>query len=58
MKSILFDYETNAHLIDDFNYLDTVKELKDKLFDWMRRTDDPLLNGKFKDHRTKPPLKY
>ena len=46
------------NLVNDFNYIDAVKELKDKLFDWMRRTDDPLLKGKIKEHRGKPPLKY
>jgi len=46
------------NLIDDLEYKETIKELKSKLFDWMKRTDDPLLKGKVKDRRAKPPVKY
>ena len=52
------DPDEQTNLIDDLNYKETAKELKDKLLDWMRRTDDPLLKGKIKDRRSKPPLKY
>jgi N-sulfoglucosamine sulfohydrolase len=52
------DPNERNNLIDNSNYKEIVKELKDKLFDWMRRTDDPILKGKIKDQRVEPPLKF
>jgi len=52
------DPNEQNNLIADINYKETAKELKDKLMDWMRRTEDPLLKGKIEDQRSEPPLKY
>jgi arylsulfatase A-like enzyme len=52
------DPNEQNNLIADINYIETAKELKDKLMDWMRRTEDPLLKGKIEDRRSEPPLKY
>jgi arylsulfatase A-like enzyme len=46
------------NLIDDPSYKDIAKELKDKLFEWMKRTDDPILKGKIKDLHQKPPMRF
>ncbi|TFG11516.1 MAG: sulfatase [Promethearchaeota archaeon] len=58
----LYDLEDDPieqnNLIDNSNYKEIIKELKDKLFSWMRRTDDPLLKGKIEDRRSEPPLKF
>jgi N-sulfoglucosamine sulfohydrolase len=52
------DPNEQNNLIDNPNYEEIIKELKDKLIDWMRRTEDPLLKGKIKDLRVEPPLKF
>jgi hypothetical protein len=52
------DPSEQNNLIDDVNYKKVIKELKEKLFDWMKETNDPLLKGKIKDRRTDPPLKF
>jgi len=39
-------------------YNDVLLELRQKLFNWMKKTEDPLLKGKIKDERQKPPRKY
>lgn len=52
------DPDERNNLIDDLSYKETAKELKDKLLDWMSRTNDPLLKGKIQDRRSEPPLKY
>ena len=39
-------------------YNDALLELRQKLHSWMEKTDDPLLKGKIKDERQKPPKKY
>ncbi len=39
-------------------YNDILLELRQKLFNWMKNTDDPLLKGKIKDERQKPPKRY
>lgn len=37
---------------------DVLLEFRLKLHNWMKKTDDPLLKGKIKDERHKPPKKY
>jgi len=39
-------------------YNDVLLELRQKLHNWMEETNDPLLKGKIKDERQKPPRKY
>ncbi len=39
-------------------YNDVLLEFRLKLHNWMKKTDDPLLKGKIKDERQKPPKKY
>jgi len=39
-------------------YNDVLLEFRLKLHYWMKKTDDPLLKGKMKDERRKPPKKY
>jgi N-sulfoglucosamine sulfohydrolase len=39
-------------------YNDVLLELRQKLYNWMEKTNDPLLKGKIKDERQKPPRKY
>ena len=46
------------NLIDDPNYKVVASELKDKLYDWMKRTNDPILKGKINDLRQKPPNRF
>ena len=46
------------NLIDDPNYKDIVKELRNKLYEWMKRTDDPILKGKIKHLRQEPPIRF
>ena len=58
LYDLINDPSEENNLIDDINYKETMKELKDKLFDWMRRTEDQILKGKIKDQRSEPPLKY
>ncbi|MEJ2296302.1 MAG: hypothetical protein P8Y23_16255, partial [Candidatus Lokiarchaeota archaeon] len=52
------DPSEQNNLINNINYREAIKELKDKLLNWMRDTDDPILQGKIKDRRSEPPLKY
>ncbi|MFW9820009.1 MAG: sulfatase [Candidatus Thorarchaeota archaeon] len=46
------------NLIDDNNYKEIAGRLKNKLYHWMRRTNDPILKGKIKDLRQKPPIRF
>lgn len=39
-------------------YNDVLLEFRLKLHNWMKKTDDPLLKGKIKDEKFKPPKKY
>jgi len=32
--------------------------MKEKLFNWMKKADDPILNGKIKDLRREPATYY
>lgn len=47
-----YDLETDPaekkNLINHPDYQEQIQELKDKLDDWMKETDDPLLKGKIK----------
>jgi N-sulfoglucosamine sulfohydrolase len=47
-----------CNLIDDHSYKKIVETLKNRLYEWMRRTNDPILKGKIKDLRQKPPLRF
>ncbi|MFX1324286.1 MAG: sulfatase [Promethearchaeota archaeon] len=53
----LYDLENDPHeqanLIKDQAYSKILSELRQKLMDWMIRTQDPLLQGKIKDERKK-----
>ncbi len=46
------------NLIGDPNYTDIKKKLKDDLFEWMKRSNDPILKGKIKAPSQKPPPRY
>lgn len=46
------------NLAYNLTYNNALLELRQKLRDWMEKTDDPLLKGKIKDERQKPPKKY
>ncbi|MFX1350128.1 MAG: sulfatase, partial [Promethearchaeota archaeon] len=50
-------YEAH-NLIESLNYKDVAIELKDRLYDWMMRTDDPILKGKIEDLSQEPPKRY
>lgn len=51
----LYDLEEDPdecnNLIKDPNYSDILSELKKNLTEWMKETNDPLLEGKIKDER-------
>ncbi len=51
-KEELYDLEKDPNeqnnLINNTNYKNVAVELKQKLFDWMRKTNDPILKGKIK----------
>jgi hypothetical protein len=46
------------NLIDDDSYEKTARKLKDKLYEWMSRTNDPILKGRIKDLRQDPPIRF
>ncbi|MFW9867608.1 MAG: hypothetical protein ACFFEN_16050, partial [Candidatus Thorarchaeota archaeon] len=46
------------NLAYDPNYKDVKTELKNKLFNWMKKTEDPILKGKIKDLRGEPATHY
>ncbi|MFX1601367.1 MAG: sulfatase/phosphatase domain-containing protein, partial [Promethearchaeota archaeon] len=46
------------NLIDNPNYKDVVKNLKGKLYEWMKRTNDPILKGKIKYLPQVPPMRF
>ena len=52
------DPNENHNLAYNLAYNDILLELRQNLFNWMQRTNDPLLKGKIKDERQKPPRKY
>ena len=52
------DPNEKDNLIDDPNYKEIGKELKDKLYKWMKLTADPILKGKIKDLRQESPIRF
>jgi len=52
------DPNENHNLAYILAYNDILLELRQSLFNWMKKTNDPLLKGKIKDDRHKPPKKY
>ena len=52
------DPNENHNLAYILAYNEILLELRQNLFNWMKRTNDPLLKGKIKDERQKPPRKY
>ncbi|MFX0188499.1 MAG: sulfatase [Candidatus Hodarchaeota archaeon] len=46
------------NLRDDPNYKDILKELKQKLFNWMKITNDPILKGRIKYERKDYPKEH
>ncbi|MFX1314448.1 MAG: sulfatase [Promethearchaeota archaeon] len=46
------------NLVNNSTYKDIKIELSQKLFDWMKNTNDPILKGKIKDIRKSPPIHY
>ncbi|MFW9827371.1 MAG: sulfatase [Candidatus Thorarchaeota archaeon] len=50
-------FEKN-NLIGNPNYKGIKKKLNDDLFEWMRRSNDPILKGKIKVPNQKPPPRY
>jgi arylsulfatase A-like enzyme len=61
-KEELYDLKEDPNeiynLIGDPNYKETHLILKEKLYEWMRRTNDPILKGRIKDLRQKPPIRF
>ena len=51
----LYDLEKDANevnnLVDNPAYENVLLKLRQKLLDWMKETNDPLLKGKIKDER-------
>jgi len=52
------DPDEKTNLINNLRYKDIALELKDKLFNWMKQTKDPILKGKVEDQRKEPPIRY
>lgn len=52
------DPDERINLIDHLDYKDIILELKNRLFNWMKQTKDPILNGKVEDQRKEAPKKY
>jgi len=52
------DPNENHSLAYILAYNEILLELRQNLFNWMQRTNDPLLKGKIKYERQKPPRKY
>ncbi|MFX1588239.1 MAG: hypothetical protein ACFFC1_08795, partial [Promethearchaeota archaeon] len=46
------------NLAYDKSYKDIKIELKQKLFNWMKKTDDPIIKGKIKELRGEPVTHY
>ena len=46
------------NLRDDSNYKEILKELNQKLFNWMKITNDPILKGRIKDQRKNSPKQH
>jgi arylsulfatase A-like enzyme len=61
-KEELYDLKEDPNEINnlayDVAYNDILLELRQMLFNWMKKTNDPLLKGKIKDERQNPPRKY
>jgi N-sulfoglucosamine sulfohydrolase len=45
LHDLLFDPMEADNLVDDPDYADVLEDLRERLDAWMRRTDDPLLDG-------------
>jgi len=45
LHDLIFDPNEADNLVADPAYADVLDELRARLEDWMRRTDDPLLDG-------------
>jgi N-sulfoglucosamine sulfohydrolase len=58
----LYDLEKDPremnNLINHSDYTNIYLQLKQKLFKWMERTNDPILKGKIQDKRSTPPKRY
>ena len=52
------DPNENTNLIHIPAYEAVLIELRELLINWMKKTNDPLLEGKIKDERQQPPKKY
>jgi arylsulfatase A-like enzyme len=52
------DPNEDTNLINNPTYKAVLIELRQKLLEWMKETNDPLLNGKIKDGRKQHPKKY
>ncbi|MHA1234652.1 MAG: sulfatase/phosphatase domain-containing protein, partial [Promethearchaeota archaeon] len=52
------DPNENKNLTNDPAYEAVLIELREVLINWMKKTNDPLLEGKIKDERRQPPKKY
>ncbi|MBY8986887.1 MAG: sulfatase-like hydrolase/transferase, partial [Candidatus Lokiarchaeota archaeon] len=52
------DPHENHNLINDPAYDKILIEMRQKLTNWMKETNDPLLRGKIKDEKQQPPKKY
>ena len=52
------DPTETKNLAHEPNYKDVKFELKQQLFNWMKKTEDPIFKGKIKDLRGDPPIRY
>ena len=46
------------NLIKNSDYTNIYLQLKQKLFKWMERTNDPILKGRIEDKRSTPPKRF
>ena len=52
------DPNENKNLTNDPAYEAVLIELRELLINWMKKTNDPLLEGRIEDERRQPPKKY
>lgn len=52
------DPAESSNKVNDPSYQNIIMELKNKLNNWMKNTNDPILRGKIEDQRTEPLKRY
>ena len=56
LHDLVLDPLERVNLVDDPAYADVLADLRSRLAEWMRRTDDPLLAGPVPHPPGHPPL--